>query len=77
MLIISLFLFKTDSQDYAQRNAQECCKQYTQLAGEHKGDGVRRVPEERNGLLKDKAPLHIPVDALDKALHRYRRDKSL
>lgn len=77
MLIISLFLLKTYCQDYAQRYAQECCKQYTQLAGEHKGDGVSRIPEERNGLLEDKAPLHIPVDALDKALHRDRRDKSL
>ena len=70
MLIIRLFLACADGENHTKSYAQQRCKEHAVLAWEHEGDGVGRIPEQRNGLLKDKSPLTLPVECRDKAAHR-------
>ena len=77
LLIIRLFLARTDCEDYAECHAQQGRKEHAVLARKHEGDGVSRIPEERNGLLKNKSPLAVPVECRDKATHGNGGDERL
>lgn len=77
MLIISLFLACANCENNAQSYTQQRSKEHAVLAREHEGDGVSRVPEQRNGLLKDKTPLTVPVEGHHVATHVDRGDECL
>ena len=77
MLIISLFLACANGEDYTEGYTQQRCKEHSVLTWEHEGDGVSRVPEQRNSLLEYKAPLAVPVECHHVATHVYGCDKGL
>jgi len=56
-------------QQHTECYTEQCREQHPLFGREQEGNGVSRIPEQRDGLLEYEAPLAIPIEAHHVAAH--------